>query len=281
MKLRPPCFASLFLIWAGVLAAANPLVYQAPPTELSDWTIEVSSLLSPQGNNAYGPGNLLGDPNTAWVEGIAGNGAGEWIRITQSGHLGNMKFQTVFVWNGYQKSVKSFQENGRVRELLVSWQGGEQQVRLADEMGMQSIRLRSPVISPWVKFQIQTAYTGDKFQDTALSGLCVDLEEFHYEPGGESIPTDSAPGKNIAGLLAGKWEGARHIVDYRPDGTFTLDPDGDQWVPLGTWKIEGNNLVTRWQDSGKVDRQTIVSIDSRSLVLRSDSGREYRLSRLQ
>lgn len=255
-------------------AFANPLKFTAEATQLSEWTLEVSSRLSPQGASTYGPEHLLNGPDTAWVEGAAGDGVGEWIKITEAGGRRNMKFQSVTIWNGYQKSKKSFAENGRVKALVVSWKGGSESVALEDRMGEQTIRLRQPVSSPWVKFEIASAFPGTRFSDTAISGISVDLEEFNY---GEKpvVPAD------LASLVAGRWEGARHTTEYRADGTFMLDPEPGEWVPLGHWKIEGDVLVAKWKDSGETSSSAIVSINDKEMVIRAANGKEYTLRKLR
>ncbi|WP_294381094.1 hypothetical protein [Prosthecobacter sp.] len=159
----------------------GPLKYVCEPTELAEWTIEVSSRLESKQANAYGPGNLVKGPETAWVEGAKGNGIGERIRISQAGGSQKMKFQKILIWNGYQKSAKSFNENARVRELRLTWPGGTHVVELQDKTGEQSIRLPSPLNVPWIQFEIVSVYPGSKYQDTALSGLSLNLEEFQYE----------------------------------------------------------------------------------------------------
>ena len=50
--------------------AAEPLKFVAEPTQLAEWSIEVSSRLPSQGKNNYGPENLLSGSKAAWVEGV-------------------------------------------------------------------------------------------------------------------------------------------------------------------------------------------------------------------
>jgi hypothetical protein len=279
MKTAP--FLAAALCASAAAASANPLVHRAPATELAGWTVEVSSRLSPQGGNTYGPGHLLDGPETAWVEGAAGDGSGEWIRFTQAAELGAATFRTIRVWNGYQKSEKAFRENGRVRELEVSWQGGSERVSLADRRGEQAVRLSRPITTPWVRFAILSAYPGGKGSDTAISGLWPDLEELGR--GGETAeagtPAAASP-REAAALLIGRWEGGRHTVEYRADGTFSLDPDPGEWFPLGTWEIEGGFLVERWKDDGKTERSQILSLGRTELIIRSGAGKEYTLRRV-
>ena len=169
----------------------GPLKFVCEPTELAEWTIEVSSRLDGKQANAYGPGSLVDGPETAWVEGAKGNGIGERVRISQAGGSQKMKFQKILIWNGYQKSAKTFDENARVRELRLTWPGGAHVVELQDKTGEQTIRLPSPLNVPWIQFEIMSVYPGSKYQDTALSGLSLNLEEFQYE-GADAAPISTA-----------------------------------------------------------------------------------------
>lgn len=190
---------TLVFVMTACIASAQPLRpgYHGPlkfvcePTELAEWTIEVSSRLNGKQANAYGPGNLVDGPETAWVEGAKGNGIGERVRISQAGGSQKMKFQKILIWNGYQKSAKTFDENARVRELRLTWPGGTHVVELQDKTGEQIIRLPSPLNVPWIQFEIMSVYPGSKYQDTALSGLSLNLEEFQYEEA-DADPISSA-----------------------------------------------------------------------------------------
>ena len=58
------------------------------------------------------------DFTTAWVEGIEGNGEGEWLEITfQEG----TRLRGILMLNGYRKSGDVFQANGRVKKIKVEY----------------------------------------------------------------------------------------------------------------------------------------------------------------
>lgn len=274
-----------------VAEAAESLKFVAEPTQLSEWTIEVSSRLPSQGKNSYGPENLLSGPKTAWVEGVASNGKGEWIKILQAGGKERMKFQSIYLLNGYQKSKAAFGANGRVLEFTVSWLGGNERIKVVDVMGEQTLRLSRPVVSPWVKLEITKVEPGSKYKDTAISGISIDLEEFNFSPEAEStppkkpeegpvtVPGKLPPVKQIIKLLIGQWEGGRHITEYRKDGSFLLDPEPSD-PPNGTWSVKGNVLITKFIGQ-KPDRTTILSINENQMVIRSDVGKKYVIRKVQ
>jgi hypothetical protein len=139
-----------------------------------------SSVLPPQGRNRYGVGRALDfNEKTAWVEGVKGNGEGEWLELD----LGSEShFQTLNLVNGYAKSNRAFSSNGRVRALRVETADGlDLRLQLKDSMRQQSFRLPRKVVSPWLRLTILSVYPGSRWQDTAISEVWVDLEEFNYQ----------------------------------------------------------------------------------------------------
>ena len=72
------------------------------------------------------------DTSTAWVEGVAGDGIGEWVIVPVkprnddvAERLANREIRypltvRLFVCNGYQQSVDLYQKNNRVKEAKIS-----------------------------------------------------------------------------------------------------------------------------------------------------------------
>src|SRR5688500_7426646 len=91
----------------------------AAPTErrLHSDTVEASSFLANDWNKfveSYHPNYIADDdPATAWVEGNAANGAGEWVRIEVSSY--ETTKTRVRIRNGYQKSKELFKANARAK----------------------------------------------------------------------------------------------------------------------------------------------------------------------
>jgi hypothetical protein len=134
-----------------------------------------SSVLRPQFGNSYGVANLFdSSTGTAWVEGQAGNGVGEWITV-EFDTLRSVKSFTV--QNGYQKNYDIFHKNNRVRQLRVVFSGGETHTfTLEDRITVQSLALARPVQSYWMKFVIEEVWAGNKYKDTAVTKLRVDSD---------------------------------------------------------------------------------------------------------
>jgi hypothetical protein len=122
----------------------------------------------------YGPKSLFdNDLNTAWVEGVDGQGIGEWI-VIEFDRLRLVK--EIQICNGYNKGRELYLKNSRVKELKLEFSEREKRtVTLKDTGASQSIALPrdQPVKAYWVKFTLESVYPGSKFQDTAISELHV------------------------------------------------------------------------------------------------------------
>ena len=142
-----------------------------------DCNIVASSTLSTQGVVNYLAKNIQDDdPTTAWVEGDSEYGIGEYIEIKKAVVLTSLS-----IYNGYQKSPKSFIENSRVKTLRVSENGIDRCIiRLKDEMGGQSISVEKLGLKLnhgeilKIRFTIMEVYPGTKFKDVAISELFSD-----------------------------------------------------------------------------------------------------------
>ncbi len=169
------------LITAPSLALGGAICTRMGMTELADLSICASSALKPSKGNDYGPARAFdADPATAWVEGAAGNGEGEWIELLFGAPV---TFQSVEIANGYAKGPKAFADNGRIARARLEFQGGGgHEFTLRDSPEPQTIRLPTAVTSGWVRLVILSVYPGGRWQDVCLNELGVDLEEFRDAP---------------------------------------------------------------------------------------------------
>ncbi|MFL9823895.1 NADase-type glycan-binding domain-containing protein [Rhodoplanes sp. SY1] len=131
-----------------------------------------SSVLDPQFGSTYGVRNLFGgDPGSAWVEGAAGDGTGEWVTIAFDGER---TVRGLVVNNGYEKSTDLYVKNGRVQTLRLVFSTGEtRSLTLQDRLGPQTVTLDRPVRAHWVQLVIDRTYRGTRYTDTAISKLTV------------------------------------------------------------------------------------------------------------
>lgn len=130
-----------------------------------------SSVLAPQHGFSYLPANLLDARlDTAWVEGQANDGEGEWIAVDLRGAR---RLRRIELLNGYHKNAGLFSRNNRVRDLEIRMSSGRSvTVRLLDESGVQGIDFTGEQVS-WVQLTITSVYRGTKYRDTAISELRV------------------------------------------------------------------------------------------------------------
>ncbi len=139
---------------------------------IDGYRVCASSALKTGGTNTshYGPRNLLdGTSRTAWVEGAAGDGIGEWVVISWNTKQTVRGFR---IANGYGKSDSLFERNASVRQLSLSFSNGEQAtLALQNAPGSLDYALPKPLEATWVRIEIQAVRKGTKYPDTAISEL--------------------------------------------------------------------------------------------------------------
>ncbi|MFA4875027.1 MAG: discoidin domain-containing protein [bacterium] len=143
--------------------------------------VTTSSTLAHQAGNSYSPINAIdGNGRTAWVEGAAGDGIGEWIKVSYDSP---MPIDGIYFNNGYGKTAKSYSENGRVREAEIATENGSFVKTLLDKKEEIQIRLPANMAGKktrWVKLTIKSVYPGTKYKDTAIGEFRPNLEEHNY-----------------------------------------------------------------------------------------------------
>lgn len=126
----------------------------------------------------YHPNYVLdGNPATAWVEGVDGDGAGQAITWTTSA-LSSVRTVTLRIRNGYQKSEALFKANGAPQAVRIHVQGGvEKAVTLTHTMGWQEITIDNGGLPMrGITLTIDSTYPGTKYLDTCLSDVEVRVD---------------------------------------------------------------------------------------------------------
>ena len=128
----------------------------------------------------YGAGNAIdGSNTTAWVEGVGGDGVGEWIQINlpQTTTLTGLRFKS-----GYWKSERHLLLNTRVARILVTFSDGaseefelfdpqEQSPGILSTAGQEIIFSHSHA-SNYLKVTILAVYLdGTEDHDTCISEI--------------------------------------------------------------------------------------------------------------
>ena len=150
-------------------------------------SIKASSALKSNGKIEYSANNSHDfDKNTAWVEGVAGYGIGEYIEysfdFTEDQHKfykGNLGINEILLANGYKKSKSTWKNNSRVKQLKVYLNDEPYAIlNLLDSFEIQTINIGEIMFpankNTKLRFEITQIYKGDKYKDTAISLLMFD-----------------------------------------------------------------------------------------------------------
>jgi len=135
----------------------------------------VSSVLEPIGGITYGPQNIAdGKESTAWCEGVPSNGEGQSIEMRIKG---GSDFRRILIQNGYGKSTESFRNNGRLKMIEISADGGEKRTAtLPDTHDVSIIELPNVGLYRSVTISILDVYQGAESTDTCVDYISPDFE---------------------------------------------------------------------------------------------------------
>jgi len=139
-------------------------------------TATASSFLPTDQGGQYQPWMAVdGLLETAWAEGVAGPGTGEWILLT---FPGTIDVHSVRVDVGYDRDAGIFAKNNRVKRATFVFSSGEQvQLDFSDARGRQEISLvRAPgpnIETTYVQVVIDEVYPGTRYDDTCLAEIEV------------------------------------------------------------------------------------------------------------
>lgn len=159
-----------------------------------------SELASAEGR--YAAGNvLMQDRRGAWAEGAEGPGIGESLIYRQSCTYGTdnkweaiaydyreplldgfMRYSEICIVNGYAKTPKTWEENGRIKKLLMYVEDRPYAyLELEDTMQPQYFKLPEDDIKVInggmleARFEILEVYPGSVYEDTCLTGLIMEF----------------------------------------------------------------------------------------------------------
>ncbi len=147
------------------------------------WHWDASSELAPQGDFDYWEENLADlDRNTAWVEGVSGQGEGETLEATfyrsPGGDGEEARCWGMVILSGYAKSRTAWEDNSRVRSMVLSLNGEPLYLlELEDTMQPQSFYWNDhdEVLylddSDEIELTIVSVYPGNRWEDTAITEI--------------------------------------------------------------------------------------------------------------
>ena len=165
----------------AVLLVALPALAAADPTErrLHPRLVDASSFLWNSWNRFqenYHPLYVADDdPKTAWTEGAASSGAGEWIRLQVTDMDGATRVR-LKIRAGYQKTHPLFLANARPRDVTLKLLPGgvEQKTTLEDAEGWQEVVVEQPSGKlAAIQLRVDSVYEGTKYTDLCISDVQV------------------------------------------------------------------------------------------------------------
>ena len=215
--------------------------------------ITSSSFLKSQGDNTYEPKNAH-DLNykTAWVEGVAGYGIGEYLEYHFAPE--SPRITEIIVVNGYVKSRASWENNSRVKQLKLYINDKPHAIlNLMDVYAEQSFILE-PIgnsnrkdlallkkLPDWtLKFEIIDVYKGNKYDDVAITEIYFSGLDVHCFIKGTKITLPNKSTMNIEDLKVG-------------DKVLTYDYSKNQLIEATIEKLEKvihSGLVTYIFENG-------------------------------
>ena len=151
--------------------------------------VKASSTLKSHGNYSYSASNIQDiDKKNAWVEGIEGDGIGEYLEIEQnclvnsSNYKTDIEFVELCIVNGYAATEKNWNENNRVKELKMYFDNKYiTTIVLEDTIKQQYIDISEFNLkvqngeTAKFKFEINDIYKGTKYDDTCITGLLIEF----------------------------------------------------------------------------------------------------------
>lgn len=109
-----------------------------------------------------------------WVEGVSGDGTGEWIELELNGYISSL-----YILNGYVdvRRPHLFKENNRIKEATLICTTGnpnkkifEKKVTFEDFVYVKSIELGED-FKKKVRLRIDSVFKGSKYDDTAITSI--------------------------------------------------------------------------------------------------------------
>lgn len=94
------------------------------------------------------------------------------------------KVTALRIWNGYQRSDTHCKENSRVKEMVITGDGGYKvTVKVKDEMGGQTVVLPKPYEGKNLRLKVTKAYLGSTYKDLVVSELRFVYDEKKFKIG--------------------------------------------------------------------------------------------------
>lgn len=152
-----------------------------------EYKATATSTLKSQSGISYDASNILNyERKNTWVEGVNGYGIGETIEISQKyearGNENDIDFLNLCIVNGYAENIEKWTNNSRVKELKFFFNDKYvTNIELEDTINPQYINIEEFGLKTKFgeeakfSFEIVDVYEGEKYDDTAITGIVVDF----------------------------------------------------------------------------------------------------------
>ncbi len=201
----------------------------------------------------YHPNYVLdGNPATAWVEGVDGDGAGQAITWTTSA-VASVRTVTLRIRNGYQKSEALFKANGAPQEVRIRVHGGvEKTVTLTHTLGWQEVTIDNGGLPMrGITLTIDSTYPGTKYLDTCLSDVEVRVDsDVPYNAAAEA-----AKQAQLDAWVKERVEEAKYFASLPADYPFASSRFSATRTPMigAEWAAAARELQQRRRENDDAD----------------------------
>ena len=259
---------------ALVLAVGSAAAGEAVERRLYTDTAEASSFLWGDWNRFienYHP-NYVGDDDakTAWVEGSAGSGAGEWLRLQVTPLEGTTTVR-LKIRNGYQKSKGLFAANARAKDVVVRLLPSKTELKatLTDKDGWQELTIAQPA-GPMraVELKVGSVYEGSKYKDLCISDVQVFATATTPDnPGFEKNKKKALLAWRAARLAAAKAYGSAKVAlplhpSYQVTTTEVQSACSDCDLAGMLAAAAANPKFKEWKDALAMGKTVIAELDT-------------------
>lgn len=154
----------------GALKTMDVSEYQKTLSPIIVEQVQASSVREPMGQYTYGAEHLLdNDVNTAWVEGSADEGKGEWVEFIFESEE---NLQMIEFYLGYQSNRDRYYKNLRPVKLKIIYSNGEESTyEASDERDAQYLYFASSKKVKSIKVVIDETTGTDSYLDTCISDI--------------------------------------------------------------------------------------------------------------
>lgn len=142
-------------------------------SSIIDWdNIESSSKLVQRFKNYKVENVIDNNTSTSWVEGVSGDGIGQYIKFSSEN---TFTIDKIDIINGLSKSEKTYKNNNRIKKVTIEFSDGSKQIHELEDNNMdyQTINIGN-VSTNSVKIIIEEVYTyGRVYEDTCISEVAI------------------------------------------------------------------------------------------------------------